>query len=105
MDPKHPMQPVVRVGKVARFKANEIVRRLLDEGSLDMNDISMWAVSDEDRTQFAQLIGYSVSGAGDLDYFDRTVLAVADEAVEQLPPLPPPPQPVGNMNRKAKAEW
>jgi hypothetical protein len=53
---------------VLRFKANAIVRFLLDAGPYDMNTLAMMPFTDEDRRQFAQLIGYSVSGYGDLSY-------------------------------------
>lgn len=78
------MQPVIcDARKVHRFKANAIVRHLLDWASArgcDMNTLAIIPFKNEDRTQFAQLIGYSVSGAGDLSYFSRTVLAQADRA-------------------------
>lgn len=66
---KHPPQPIVKDGNgVLRFKQNAIVRYLLDNGGIDMNTISALPFSAEDRSQFAQLIGYSVSGYADLDY-------------------------------------
>jgi hypothetical protein len=81
-DPKHPMQPVARDAHgVVRFKPNAIVQHLLDHGGFDMNSLAMLPFSDEDHTQFAQLIGYSVSGFGDLDYVPRDVVAAADAAV------------------------
>lgn len=82
--PKHPMQPVYLKDKVARFWPNAIVRYLLDNGGIDLNQIALQGFSNADQTQFAQLIGYSVSGAGDLSYFDRKVLDQADQAVEEL---------------------
>ena len=84
---KHPMQPIQYVDGVIRFKDNAIVRYLQDYSArrgCDLNDLALMPFSDEDRTQFAQLIGYSVSGAGDLDYFDRKVLARADAKAEKL---------------------
>lgn len=85
---KHPMQPVQWDGQgVIRFKENGIVRFLVDwarERGMSLNELSMMRFSDEDWTQLAQLIGYSVSGAGDLSYFDRKVLKAADTAAEQL---------------------
>lgn len=78
------MQPVEYDAEgTIRFKKNAIVRFLLDAGPHDMNFIALLPVSDDDRTQFAQLIGYSVSGAGDLPYFDRELLGRADEAAEK----------------------
>jgi len=69
---KHPSQPLVadKYGTV-RFKENHIVRKLLDEGPFDMNQIEMWDVSREDRVQFAQLIGYSLDGFGELQSYVR----------------------------------
>lgn len=81
---KHPMQPIVKDGKVARFKANPIVQYLLDAGPFDMNDLALMNFKREDREQFAQLIGYSVSGAGDLSYMSDALIAKADAEVEKL---------------------
>lgn len=68
----HPMQPIVLADNdVIRFKANKIVRFLLDWASqrgIDMNTLAIMPFSQEDRAQFAQLIGYSVSGYGELQY-------------------------------------
>ncbi len=72
---------------VIRFAPNQIVRHLLDwasEHGYDLNTLSRLPFTNEDWTQFAQLIGYSVSGAGDLDYFDRDVLRRADRAARDL---------------------
>lgn len=85
--PKHPIQPVVWKEGVIRFKQNALVNYLLDWSSrhgCNMNDLILIDFSRDDRTQFAQLIGYSVSGAGDLPYFDRTVLDAADREAEKL---------------------
>lgn len=80
---KHPRQPIVLDARgVARFKANPLVKHLLDHGGIDMNDLAAVECTDDDRTQFAELIGHSVSGAGDLHYFDREVLETADAEVE-----------------------
>jgi hypothetical protein len=69
----------------ARFKANAIVRFLLDAGPFDMNQIATLPnASVEDHVQFAQLIGYSVSGAGDLSYMPADLIAAADDEVEAL---------------------
>lgn len=84
-EPKHPMQPIVITEDgVARFKPNAIVCFLLDQGPFDMNDLARRFFSDEDREQFAQLIGYSVSGFGDLSYASREAIIEADVAVERL---------------------
>lgn len=75
--PCHPTQPLIQDSKgILRFKENAIVRFLLDQGPYNLNDLGIIPFSNEDREQFAQLIGYSVSGFADLDYvsdetFDR----------------------------------
>lgn len=63
---KHPMQPVeLRANGLVRFKENKIVA-FLAEGRL--NELAAMGFSDEDWMQLAQLIGYSVSGYGELSY-------------------------------------
>jgi len=54
--------------KDGRFVENAIVVWLLDNGGIDLNDIACHPFSNEDREQFAQLIGYSLSGYGSLSY-------------------------------------
>ena len=63
MKKQHPIQPTEMIDGIRRFKKNEIVRKLLDHGPFDMNQIALWDVSDDDRDQFHQLIGYSLSRA------------------------------------------
>jgi hypothetical protein len=71
---QHPVQPVIQDEHgVHRFKKNTIVEFLLDKGGYDLNKLAMMGFSDEDWEQFAQLIGYSVSGAGDLSYVSDRV--------------------------------
>jgi len=70
---KHPNQDLeTDVHGTVRFVENKIVRYLLEEGSLNINDLSdRFAEDDEyrdDFVQFAQLIGFSVAGFGDLPY-------------------------------------
>jgi hypothetical protein len=74
--PPHPHQPHVWVDGVERFRENKIVRHLVDFGrdrGCSLNDLAVMEFSDEDRTQLAQLIGYSVSGFGDLSYVSDAV--------------------------------
>lgn len=86
--PNHPMQPVILEEGVPRFKKNAIVRALIDictmRGIMDMNAIAVLPFSDEDRVQFAQLIGYSVRGAGDLSYMPEELIAEADMQAKLL---------------------
>lgn len=86
----HPMQPVVWDSHgVIRFKANAIVQYLLDAGPFDMNHLAVMPFSDADREQFAQLIGYSVSGIGDLHYVRRSFIRRADRRAARLLATPP----------------
>lgn len=70
---KHPVQPLVRVDGVVRFQMNKVVRYLLDHGSLNLNDVEKQSFPQEDRAQFYQLIGTSVSAWGDYDFSDPRV--------------------------------
>lgn len=79
----HPIQPLEEIGGRLRFKQNAIVRHLLDNGGIDMNVLACMDFSREDREQFAQLIGYSLSGASELSYFSDEVLVAAEEAFVQ----------------------
>ena len=84
---KHPLQPIhFDKHRVARFRKNKIVEFLLDnnKSGIHMNSLSMMGFDKNDRWQFAQLIGYSVNGIGDLSYCDKKQLAEADEIVEQM---------------------
>ena len=81
----HPMQPVeYDEHGVIRFRKNAIVEKLLETSSLDLNQIACMQFSNADRIQLAQLIGYSVSGFGDLFYADRDVVRRADKKAEKL---------------------
>ena len=79
------MQPIVLdKDGVVRFKRNEIVRFLLDAGPYDLNKLALMPFSDEDREQLAQLIGYSVSGFGDLSYVSAETVQKADKLAEAI---------------------
>lgn len=66
---KHPIQPLVTDEHgIIRFKKNKIVTFLLEKGPFSLNDLAAVDFTDEDHEQFAQLIGYSLSGFGDLSY-------------------------------------
>ncbi len=72
---RHPIQPIEPDDSgVLRFKGNAIVRHLLDHSGIDLNKLERMNFSNEDREQFAQLLGYSVSGAADLGYFSEETL-------------------------------
>ena len=76
---ENPMQPLVWDGKVIRFKENALVKYLLDWASArgcSLNELARVPASRTDQEQLAQLIGYSVSGFGELYYArDKTVKA------------------------------
>jgi hypothetical protein len=81
----HPMQPVVMDERgTVRFRGNAIVERLFREGIIDLNKISLWDVPVEDAEQFWQLLGYTVSGYGDLSFIRPEVVAKADGAADAL---------------------
>lgn len=69
---QHPTQPLELDGHgVRRFKRNAIVEYLLRNGGIDLNKLATLDFSKEDRQQFAQLIGYSLSGYSELNYVDE----------------------------------
>lgn len=84
-NPRHPMQPLVRdPAGVVRFKANPIVRFLLETSTADLDTLARMGFDEEHHEQFAQLIGYSVSGFGELSYVTTRLIVKADKAAERL---------------------
>ena len=82
---KHPMQPIhFAKDKVIRFKQNAIVRFILDAGPNDLNKLATMDFTKDDWTQFMQLIGYSVSGYGELSFVDKKVIKEADAIAEKM---------------------
>lgn len=86
---KSPMQPlhIDQFGTI-RFKVNPIVQHLLDVAGnvgVNMNTIAMQGFEPEDQMQFAQLIGYSLSGYGELSY-------VTDESYDRASAAAPKPE-------------
>lgn len=81
---KNPMQPITRRkdGTIA-FKPNKIVEHLLDHGGIDLNHLSGLTFPQDDWVQFAQLIGYSVSGFHELSYVPDTAAAAASQAARE----------------------
>lgn len=88
MSNRHPMQPVVMAGDgVVRFKQNKIIRDMLDlceKHGLGLNEIAARDYEKDDRSQFMQLIGYSVSGYGNLDCSRAKHVMRADQKAESL---------------------
>lgn len=89
-NPPHPIQPTVTDEHgTLRFKQNALVRYLLDAGPFDLNHLAVVPnVPAEDYEQFAQLIGYSLSGFSELSYVrDETYEAathMADKGLSEL---------------------
>jgi hypothetical protein len=83
-DLKHPMQPIGWEEDVIRFKKNAIVDFLLDAGPYDLNKICCMPFSKEDYTQLMQLIGYSVSGYGELSTSPEELVSKADRIADKL---------------------
>lgn len=80
MTQKHPIQPLALDARgVLRFKTNAIVRHLIDtHPTVDMNTLARMDFTDDDRQQFAQLIGYSLNGYSELrSYVDDESYAAA----------------------------
>jgi high-affinity Fe2+/Pb2+ permease len=79
----HPIQPLLKDDQgVLRFKKNAIVEYLLDHGLITLNDLAIINFSDEDRQQFAQLIGYSLSGYSELSYVSDDAYGAAEKMEE-----------------------
>ena len=73
-----PLQPIVD----HRFVMNRIVDKLLEVAPIDLNDIAMMDFTNQERMQFAQLIGYSVSGFGGLSYVDDETYEAAERKAQ-----------------------
>lgn len=81
---KHPVQPLeLDEYGTLRFKENSIVTYLLDNGGISMNDLAKKSFCEEDREQFAQLIGYSFHGFSTLSYASEEVCKSALEEYEK----------------------
>jgi hypothetical protein len=82
------MQPVKRDQfKVIRFQKNAIVCALLDFATprgLSLNELAVMPFTKADRQQFAQLLGYSVSGYGELPYVTNAAYTEAVRAERKL---------------------
>lgn len=73
-----PIQPLYKDKHgTIRFQANALVRYILDHGGVTLNDLAMEDFPQEDRIQFAQLIGYSLSGFSELPYVTNDAHAAA----------------------------
>ena len=83
---KHPPQPLHRDATgVIRFKENKIVQFLLHNGPFDLNQLAMMPFDTADQEKLAQLIGYSVSGFGNLSYASDEAVEAANKLAEDVP--------------------
>lgn len=78
--PRMPLQPI----RDGRFVPNKIVQHLLDVAPINLNDLARMGFSNNDWTQFAQLIGYSLSGFGGLSYVDDEAYDAAQKMAEGM---------------------
>lgn len=80
-----PLQPLyVDTNNVIRFRGNKIVKHLLDtHPCCDLNKLATLPFTKADQEQFAMLIGYSVTGFGELSYVsDKTYEKVQIKVIE-----------------------
>lgn len=89
---RHPVQPIgFSEDGTIRFKANAIVRDLLDRSRDELghglNEISAAGYSPEDYTHLMQLIGYSVNGYGELSTSPPEIVQAADGEMYRLDQL------------------
>lgn len=84
--PKNPMQPLVKLhpNGVVRFKENALVQYLLRNGGIDLNRLALVEASQEDRMQFAQLIGYTLCGYHELSYVTDASARAASAKARRL---------------------
>jgi len=78
-----PLQPI----KNGRFVPNRIVEMLLEVAPTDLNKIACMDFTDQERMQFAQLIGYSLSGFSELSYVDDETFEAAANATAGMSEL------------------
>ena len=75
-----PLQPIEN----GRFVPNRIVQYLLEVAPIGLNELAAMDFSAQERMQFAQLIGYSLSGFGELGYVDDETYEAAQKMAEGL---------------------
>lgn len=84
----NPMQPVVLAenGSI-RFKENAIIISLLEfatQHGYGLNSIAAADYSDDDYSQLMELIGYSVSGYGNLSRCNKSHMRRADKIARDI---------------------
>jgi hypothetical protein len=82
----NPIQPLATDAQgVLRFKENRMVSHLLDwaqSRGMGLNEMAAMDFSQDDREQFSQLIGYSLSGYADLSYVSDATYGAAQRLAE-----------------------
>jgi hypothetical protein len=79
------MQPIgIASDGFVRFRANAVIRWLQDNGHINLNRIHVEAFPAEDVEQFYQLLGYSVSGYGDLSFVRKKTVEATDAEAERI---------------------
>jgi hypothetical protein len=69
------MQPVVTDDQgVVRFQGNAIIQHMFEKGQFVLDDLGAPGFSVEDHEQLLQLLGFSVSGYGDMAVRKRSIL-------------------------------
>jgi len=87
---KHPTQPlVIDSDGVIRFKENKLILFLMDSTPhLNLNTLSIrdqeGKFNKGDYTQLMQLIGYSVSGYGELSTSPKKIVKKADKEAAKM---------------------
>lgn len=81
------MQPLVKFGRTVRFKANPIVRKMLDlcrEHGVGLNEILADEYAQQDVEQFYQLLGYSLDMYEELSFISDRSVATAKRRAKHL---------------------
>lgn len=76
---KQPIQPLYTdKSGILRFRSNPIVEHLLRVAPIGINELAKMSFEDNDREQFAQLIGYSLDGFEELWYTSPSTCQAAE---------------------------
>ena len=78
---------------VVRFKDNAVVRWLVDNKKISLNELVQQTFPVEDQEEFWQMLGYSVSGFGDLSWVRPETVVEADRRADTLDGVAPSPSP------------
>ena len=81
-----PSRPNAIVQYVVERAAQMVATHPMHAGRLDLNGLHTMSFSQEDREQFAQLMGYSISGYHELSYVSDLSAAEASLLAEKILP-------------------